>query len=81
MSLNHPKLKGLILCFILSIFSENLLAQTYDTERYDALEYRLVGPFRGSRSAAVTGVPGKPNLFYFSAWLFILLLEVLLKGD
>ena len=67
MSLNHPKLKGLILCFILSIFSENLLAQTYDTERYDALEYRLVGPFRGGRSAAVTGVPGKPNLFYFGA--------------
>ena len=31
------------------------------------LHYRLVGPFRGGRSAAVTGVPGKPNLFYFGA--------------
>jgi photosystem II stability/assembly factor-like uncharacterized protein len=31
------------------------------------MEYRLVGPFRGGRSAAVTGVPGKPNLFYFGA--------------
>jgi photosystem II stability/assembly factor-like uncharacterized protein len=27
----------------------------------------LLGPFRGGRSAAVTGVPGKPNLFYFGA--------------
>ena len=32
-----------------------------------SLSYRLVGPFRGGRSAAVTGVPGKPNLFYFGS--------------
>ena len=34
---------------------------------YSGMEYRLVGPFRGGRSAAVTGVPGNPNLFYFGA--------------
>ncbi len=34
---------------------------------YSSLEYRLVGPFRGGRSAAVTGVPSEPNLFYFGA--------------
>ena len=34
---------------------------------YSSMEYRLVGPFRGGRSAAVTGVPRKPNLFYFGA--------------
>jgi photosystem II stability/assembly factor-like uncharacterized protein len=39
----------------------------YPEKIYDALQYRLVGPFRGGRSAAVTGVPGKPNLFYFGA--------------
>ena len=49
------------------IFSESIQAQTYDEKLYDALEYRLLGPFRGGRSAAVTGVPGKPNLFYFGA--------------
>jgi photosystem II stability/assembly factor-like uncharacterized protein len=27
--------------------------------------WRNIGPFRGGRSAAVTGVAGKPNLFYF----------------
>ncbi|WP_109302742.1 glycosyl hydrolase [Aquimarina sp. AU474] len=42
-------------------------SQSYNQELYDALEYRLIGPFRGGRSAAVTGVPGKPNLFYFGA--------------
>ncbi|GMN10203.1 hypothetical protein MTsPCn9_13820 [Croceitalea sp. MTPC9] len=37
------------------------------SELYSSMEYRLVGPFRGGRSAAVTGVPGEPNLFYFGA--------------
>lgn len=49
------------------IFSETAQAQNYDEALYDALEYRLIGPFRGGRSAAVTGVPGKPNLYYFGA--------------
>ncbi|MFP2997816.1 glycosyl hydrolase [Spongiivirga sp. MCCC 1A20706] len=39
----------------------------FPQELYSSMEYRLVGPFRGGRSAAVTGVPGKPNLFYFGA--------------
>ncbi|EAR02642.1 VPS10 domain-containing protein [Maribacter sp. HTCC2170] len=39
----------------------------YPEELYSSMEYRLVGPFRGGRSAAVTGVPGEPNLFYFGA--------------
>ena len=39
----------------------------YDEDLYKGLEYRLIGPFRGGRSAAVTGVPGEPNLFYFGA--------------
>ena len=32
-----------------------------------SLSYRLVGPFRGGRSAACTGVPGQPSLFYFGS--------------
>ncbi len=39
----------------------------YPEELYSSLDYRLIGPFRGGRSAAVTGVPGEPNLFYFGA--------------
>lgn len=39
----------------------------FDASLYGAVEYRLVGPFRGGRSAAVTGVPGQPNLFYFGS--------------
>ena len=47
--------------------SQKHFAQDNSEELYGALEYRLIGPFRGGRSAAVTGVPGKPNLFYFGA--------------
>jgi len=39
----------------------------FPEELYSSLEYRSIGPYRGGRSAAVTGVPGKPNLFYFGA--------------
>ncbi|WP_127020107.1 VPS10 domain-containing protein [Flagellimonas beolgyonensis] len=42
-------------------------APAYPQDLYSSLEYRLIGPFRGGRSAAVTGVPGEPNLFYFGA--------------
>lgn len=39
----------------------------YDTSLYNSMQWRNVGPFRGGRSAAVTGVKGKPNLYYFGA--------------
>ena len=41
--------------------------QVYPQDAYASLEYRSIGPHRGGRSAAVTGVPGKPNLYYFGA--------------
>ena len=41
--------------------------QVYPQETYTSLEYRSIGPHRGGRSAAVTGVPGKPDLYYFGA--------------
>ncbi len=40
---------------------------SFDERYYNSLEWRGIGPYRGGRSAAVTGVPGKPNLGYFGA--------------
>ncbi len=34
---------------------------------FSAVEWRNIGPFRGGRSAAVTGVSNKANLFYMGA--------------
>ena len=39
-------------------------AAPYDEATFQALDFRLVGPFRGGRSTAVTGVPGQPRTFY-----------------
>jgi photosystem II stability/assembly factor-like uncharacterized protein len=36
-------------------------------QTYDGLKWRLIGPFRGGRVVAVTGVPGDPTTFYFGA--------------
>ena len=45
----------------------NQATEAPQKELYSSLEYRLIGPFRGGRSAAVTGVSNQPNLFYFGA--------------
>jgi len=61
------KLLGIAFLFLFGIQSETTYSQSQKEPYYDALAYRLLGPFRGGRSAAVAGVPNKPNLFYFGA--------------
>ena len=39
----------------------------FDAGLYSGLRWRLLGPFRSGRVDAVTGVPGRPNEFYFGA--------------
>ena len=68
--------KASILLLALSFFTVTTNAQRrkktqvtpeIPSELYSSMEYRLVGPFRGGRSAAVTGVPDEPNLFYMGS--------------
>lgn len=42
-------------------------AQTVDAKLYDNLQWRELGPWRGGRSCAVSGVEGRPNEFYMGA--------------
>ncbi len=44
-----------------------VLAQTIDSSQWKELKWRLVGPSRGGRALAVTGVAGNPNVYYFGA--------------
>jgi photosystem II stability/assembly factor-like uncharacterized protein len=39
----------------------------YDVSTYSGLRWRMIGPFRGGRVNAVTGVPGQPTTFYFGS--------------
>ncbi|HEY0702995.1 MAG TPA: hypothetical protein VGD60_09535 [Candidatus Acidoferrales bacterium] len=36
----------------------------FDERLYQELRWRCIGPFRGGRTVAASGVPGKPNEFY-----------------
>jgi photosystem II stability/assembly factor-like uncharacterized protein len=38
-----------------------------DESLFGAMRWRQIGPFRGGRVLAVTGVPGEPDVFYFGA--------------
>jgi photosystem II stability/assembly factor-like uncharacterized protein len=49
------------------VLADDKPATTPEGALFSAMKYRLVGPFRGGRSCAVTGVPGKPLLFYFGS--------------
>jgi photosystem II stability/assembly factor-like uncharacterized protein len=42
-------------------------AQQYPESLYQELHWRMIGPFRGGRTRAVAGVPGKPTVFYMGA--------------
>lgn len=77
---NYPKMywQGLLIALVFLAGSLELTAQRrgstsqaatvkYDASLYDAMEWRSIGPFRGGRASAVTGVPNKPNLFYMGA--------------
>lgn len=73
----YPHLLHVILAFVLiSLFHHKTIAQKkikstatsgYDTLLYHGLEWRSIGPFRGGRSCAVTGVLGSPATFYFGS--------------
>jgi photosystem II stability/assembly factor-like uncharacterized protein len=58
------------LCALFSLHAlaaqRGIAPNTYNPDN-TGISWRNIGPFRGGRAAAVTGVPGKPNLFYFGA--------------
>ncbi len=59
------KLKFLILICLIGFLE--LKAQLVENKEVHPIEWRNIGPYRGGRSCAVTGVEGKPNLFYFGS--------------
>jgi len=67
-----------LLVSILLLTSYSITAQKYKRKKqqnttqfeekyFDAMQWRNIGPYRGGRSGAVTGVPQKANLFYMGS--------------
>src|SRR5467141_2587739 len=42
-------------------------AQQYDQKFFSEMRWRCIGPFRGGRTVAISGVPHQPNVFYMAA--------------
>src|SRR5229473_1475318 len=41
--------------------------QQFDQKLFSEMRWRCIGPFRGGRTVAITGVPHQPNVFYMAA--------------
>ncbi len=61
------------ICFLLGVLIAACVPpdvsaqQAFPQNLYSGLRWRLIGPFRGGRVNAVSGVPGKPNTFYYGS--------------
>jgi len=55
---------AIVLLASFSISPAPLLAQESQTAPLPEMHWRMIGPFRGGRTRAATGVPGQPNVFY-----------------
>ncbi len=60
-----------VLCLLVvglaAICCTSLGAQTLDENALKGIKWRQVGPFRGGRALAVTGIAGDPETYYFGA--------------
>lgn len=57
-------LVGLALLLLLPVAALHAQAPAVDPAHYAGLKYRMVGPFRGGRATAVTGIAEQPHVFF-----------------
>ncbi len=53
------------LWLVATFFCSLLAGQQISSDLFNGLKWRLIGPFRGGRAVAVSGVPGGGSTFYF----------------
>jgi photosystem II stability/assembly factor-like uncharacterized protein len=54
----------LFVCLSVFLSIGSVTAQQVPENTYQDLHWRMIGPFRGGRTRAATGVPSQPNVFY-----------------
>ena len=54
----------LLVCVSVFLPISSSSAQQIPENTYQDLRWRMIGPFRGGRTRAATGVPSQPNIFY-----------------
>jgi photosystem II stability/assembly factor-like uncharacterized protein len=61
-------IRRLTFCTLLLVFTFAGFgfSQQFDAKLFQELHWRLIGPFRGGRGVAISGVPGQPGVFYMA---------------
>ena len=57
----------LVACSFRLLAAAPAAPEKFDPRLFQELRWRSIGPFRGGRSLAVTGVRGQPDLYYFGS--------------
>jgi len=52
-------------CVLIAALAISAVAQPYSEAQFKGMKWRDIGPFRGGRVLAVTGIPGVPFTYYF----------------
>lgn len=64
----YKRIRQLCMIVFVSLCAAGMIfAQQIPPSAYQAMKWRLIGPFRGGRAIAVAGVAGNPALYYFGA--------------
>jgi photosystem II stability/assembly factor-like uncharacterized protein len=51
-------------CFLLGLVPPAFAKPAADPRLFSEMRWRCIGPFRGGRTVAATGIPGEPNVFF-----------------
>ena len=60
-------MRRILVSLVLAAAASSAEAALVPDELFNSLSFRLVGPFRGGRVTAVTGVPGDPMTYYMGS--------------
>ncbi|MDB4877255.1 MAG: glycosyl hydrolase repeat-containing protein [Gemmatimonadetes bacterium] len=63
----HSLRPSLVLVALGLLAAPRLHAQQVDPRAYSEMRWRMIGPFRASRTKAAVGIPEQPNVFYIGA--------------
>ena len=58
------KIKQIFSIFIFLFSYSFIIAQSFDAKYFNSMQWRCIGPHRGSRTVGAVGVPSQPNVFF-----------------
>jgi photosystem II stability/assembly factor-like uncharacterized protein len=62
----HRSLRFALCALFFFVISPIVSAQPFSPSLYQGMRWRMIGPFRGGRTVAISGIPSQPNMFYMA---------------